>query len=843
MQIALYEDWRKAAHTAVGVSFSDFAASLGQDRKPDTGDKRDTYAFAPAEYLPGRSRAKDGTPGPQKIAAMHALALDFDGEKKQGITAAQLEALALALSGESYVAYSSYSHADAFTGANGAGGGRYKLRIVIEISRPITCDEHARLLAYVITLLPVAPDPSCKDPTRIFGLPMMYSEHDFIDRQEGAPLDVDELLKLAPAVVAKVVTAAPLLEASLNRAEVQKLATKWARSEVPDVATRGRLTKQLINGDAFATAETERHGTMLRLTNALEREFQNATPAAIAELFRPSIATMSGLDSSYDIGTRMSDCVRAVEGARAKRLEAEAEAEAARQAEVAARIAAARADGKATEYDDDDLAAIAKAQGCKVDELEHRWIIVKGTTFYFLTLDGYKGPYSATGFPAAIRDHLAPTNLPFEHLVGNGDNAEWRMKSISELVRSYGTECMKIVASMAAPANMSTYDARSQTFTEAVCKLRDLSKPGFEPGAWDPEFAVIDEYVGLFAGRHAEKYRDWLATFPELERPTAALYLSGPKGTGKTLLPEMLARLYTTGAASDLADAWGNFNEALLNCPVIKADEALPAGATSAKVREIVGVVARTLKRKHIATAEMHGAIRLILSANRDDMLAFNETLSTDELDATAQRVLHIETQPAARDFLESTPHRHWVSGDVFARYVLWLNKTRKVQRGPRWLVEGHMPEMRAKLATSGPNERFCEWIVGYLSAPEKMAQTAEAGLALIRKDVAGAGGVRGGLWLNAQACAKQWGTYTTEAARNDTPTPGRASLALKALSTEHDTIKTKVGTKPSSLKFWRVNLDHVFDWAERNGVGDVEQMRKVAVEGLATGRFPAGAN
>jgi hypothetical protein len=206
---------------------------------------------------------------------------------------------------------------------------RFKFRVVIELSRPITCAEHARLLAYVTSLLPIAPDPSCKDPTRLFGLPMMYHPCDFVNVSQGEPLDVDAMLELAPATPAPAqTTAQPLLEATLSRAEVSKLANKWARSDVADVATRGRLVKQLLQGDAFATAETERHGTMLQLTAALEREFQNATPVAIAELFRPSICTMSAADPSFDIETRMSDTVRAIEGIREKRKESEAEARA-----------------------------------------------------------------------------------------------------------------------------------------------------------------------------------------------------------------------------------------------------------------------------------------------------------------------------------------------------------------------------------------------------------------------------------------------------------------------------------------------------------------------------------
>jgi hypothetical protein len=828
MKIALYPDWETATHKAVDISFADFCARLGTENKPDPGDKVQTPAWAPAEYQPGKTRAKKYGKPFEKVAFVHALALDFDGPKKKGVEEAQVAALLQAFEGESFVVYSSYSHHTV------APEGRYKFRLVLELSRPITCAEHARLLAYVGTLLPVAFDEQCKDPTRIFGLPMMYHPCDFVQRYEGAPLDVDAMLALAPTTNTTATTGTnttktdmgssattPVLEATIDRKAAAKFATKLSNSKTPEAAAIGRLLKRVLDGAPYATAETERHGTARTLTMVLEREFPNALPGAIAALFKPSVVSMGADDPSWDSDQRLSDIVRLVEGAREKRIAAVAEAQAQAQVETQARKAAARPDKRPESYDVAEYEQLAIMAGCGRSEIDRHLIIVKDKSYYFATLDGYKGPYSAGEFTSASRDLLAPADVALEQApqssFGSGGGAglgdgDWKLKPINEVLKDYGTAAVKILASMS--AQQSTFDATGAILTEAVCKRRPLLSD------WDPEFEKIDRYVGLFAGGgdQAERYKDWLATFPELERCTSALLLSGPKDTGKNLTFHGLARLWSTGGPTSLKDFVGNFNSAITNCPLVVSDERLPEKFTSADLREMTGSMGRSLTRKFAPTADLIGALRLIMIANRDDLLSFDEIMTVDELDATGVRVFHIATQKAAAEYLNVTPHRHWVSEDLFARYVLWLQKTRPVDRSGRWLVEGHMPQIRAKLATGGKMQgRMCEWLVGYLMEPQRLAATPVKELVQLRD---------GELYVNARAPCLQWGAYTSEAARSDTPTQVKSKDALKGLAKSHQALRVK----NSVLNFWQIDLDNVLQWADDNGLGDVRVMR-AAVE------------
>ena len=42
----------------------------------------------------------------------------------------------------------------------------------------------------------------------------------------------------------------------------------------------------------------------------------------------------------------------------------------------------------------------------------------------------------------------------------------------------------------------------------------------------------VEYWLDMLGGEHKEKLKDWLATVRRTDRPTCALYLEGPPGTG-----------------------------------------------------------------------------------------------------------------------------------------------------------------------------------------------------------------------------------------------------------------------------------------------------------------------
>ncbi len=381
-------------------------------------------------------------------------------------------------------------------------------------------------------------------------------------------------------------------------------------------------------------------------------------------------------------------------------------------------------------YTEEEIASFAKKADCTVPAFAHRWMIQKANSVYvFRGADGYSPPLLKTELGAALRKRdLARVPSPFfapPH--GSPAGIDWwvpvggdkmRLKNADEMLRDYATVADKVIASMMLAE--SYYDpAGPNTFYEAVCRRRPIAP------AYDPQ---IDKWLRLLGGDSAEKLLDWVATFDRLDRVTCALYIHGPKDAGKTLFAIGLAQAWGH-APTPLRSLTGNFNSALTNCPLVFADEEIPANMTSGFLRKMIGTTSRELTRKFIPEAELLGAVRVIIAANTPDLLKFDdEDFTEDDIDAVAARILYVKPTPGkptpdgkpttlAGDYLRSiggrTGTEGWVeNGAKIAAHALWLRDNRVVKPGSRFLVEGEISTMHRRLATHGSIRGLViEWI------------------------------------------------------------------------------------------------------------------------------------
>lgn len=345
-------------------------------------------------------------------------------------------------------------------------------------------------------------------------------------------------------------------------------------------------------------------------------------------------------------------------------------------------------------YTPEELAEFAEQQNCSVEDFEKRWIIMSGPAYYVFCNGRYLSPILRSDLDVSLPRDLAKAPIHFDTPNGNST----RKKSVPELLGDYATVARHIAADMT--LKRSYYDPSTQTFHEAVCPTRPIV-PKYDE--------QIDRWMRLLGGEQTDKLLDWVATYTDLRRQTCALYLDGPKGQGKTMLAEGLARVW--GATpSRLDDVLGNFNSTLINCPLIFVDEKMPSEKlrklSSGDLRELVGSSGRTLKRKYLPDVPLSGAIRLILAANNSKLLNFEEDLEPSDLEAIAERFLHVKTCEGAGGYLRSIGGRSgtdgWVHGDRIAAHALWLGENRKVTPGARFFVEGEITELHRHLATSG---------------------------------------------------------------------------------------------------------------------------------------------
>lgn len=246
--------------------------------------------------------------------------------------------------------------------------------------------------------------------------------------------------------------------------------------------------------------------------------------------------------------------------------------------------------------------------------------------------------------------------------------------------------------------------------------------------------------------------------------PTAALSLRGPKGSGKSMLSLACAEIFSETVVSG-SEAFSRFNEGLVRTPVVICDEALPR-----KTSDGIAVpdAFRTMQSgMHYPIEGKFGCVdmssiplRFIMSANNNNVirsLAGSGVNERNDTDALVQRVIHVDVDPSASDYLASNGGRaftkDWVGGDPrhggckLARHIVWLymqaldNQSLSIRQ--RFLVEGDMDSRLVALLESGG----CSPEVAYLLIQdiERVQQKSIAGTnyLIVQHD-----GKEAGVWI-----------------------------------------------------------------------------------------------
>ncbi len=198
---------------------------------------------------------------------------------------------------------------------------------------------------------------------------------------------------------------------------------------------------------------------------------------------------------------------------------------------------------------------------------------------------------------------------------------------------------------------------------------------------------------------------DWLASVPQMSRPTSALYLEGPHGIGKGMLANAMGSIYGKPPIN-MRQASADFNDALLTCPIVFADEVFEVGYSkdpTAEIRRMTGDVQHSISIKHLPDAKLFGSPRLCVMANNGSAIKFKgrDGLTAEDLRAITSRITHIQAGDGCQQFFND--HGHWDLTDdwvwrgdparqtpgLIAEHILWLRDTRKLTMGRRFLVEG----------------------------------------------------------------------------------------------------------------------------------------------------------
>jgi hypothetical protein len=864
MYVSYFQNWKATVPDQASLSWENFVLRvLGNGHRVahagayNEAAKKATDAFSPVEYAHGTTR------GSENVVCVSALGLDYDG-----ISDAQAAAVLEFLKGVRYVLYTSYSHAQrqrtrieqedraAAIGidssklgykelgerlkANLPGSppvqphraGCWSFRIIVALDKPVPADTWLSFWSRMQGILPVPSDTSCKDTARLYGMPRVPGDDIgsvWFEANEGAPIPVDQVLAL-PLVDTRADDAARPKADKLDRKYAQTIAGKLAKSKFPDKAQLGRYLTAMLKGDVWTSVKGQRHETMLQMTMALERELPTVSALAIAELFRPAMMAVCAEDPEYILDTRLADAERATEEARTKRLAAEHRRKAEAEVERKAAIRIARGDGKDEAYTDEDLVVLSSFAGCLPSELEKKWIIYKDTSYYVLTLQGYRGPHKASEVRPLARDYLTPAGIECYKRNDKGDQV---LLPLDAVLQRYGSVFEgDVIADMTTHHN---YVDSEGTLHEACCKLRDV-EPVYD--------AQIEEYLTILGGQYAGRVKDWMATVGDLSNPTCALYMWGVSDTGKSLLPTLVGRLFRGSAGpTAMSSALHGFNSALTRCPIVNANECWPMDQgrtpTSAELRDFITADSRPLRRKGIPEADMRGCIRLIVGANSLGLLAFSdEDLTPADRAAVNQRFLTLNIGQELIDWFaknnldRASISEDWIKKDRFARHVAWLRQNRVVKGAGKLIVEGNAPDFAATAATSGGlSEDVCQWMIDMVlqlspgKGFDKIRAGKYEGQLFLDSD---------GLWVSTRALStgiEQMMIRTR--AKTSAPALAKVLQSLThptadGLPPRRERVRLEKDAPAQHIRFRRVRVEFLMAFMETHDYGDPRQFTEI---------------
>jgi hypothetical protein len=690
--------------------------------------KRSLPAWSPTSFRDDRRLASHA-----ETVSLGVLDLD-------DVTAAVVRATIDTIERASLQAYvhSTYSHDPA--------SGKYRLRVIFPLSRPVLASEWPAWSTLWRRLWPDADGKAASDIARIYYAPFTRSLVGAIAIAfDGRPFPVDDLLAVPlPAIPAMQA------EESVQRDTLLAIARRLKAHKNLAMVDMGHCLHSAMHGEPFAEVHN-RDNTMWQMALMLADKLPTARPDAIAEHFALALTHMGPDCPTVEAFT---DKIRRAQEQRATVVAAAAaDALSLHQA----RIREALGDDRSHPYTDAELTRFRETEQCDANLFTHRWIIQHQHAYYVYRQGEYVGPYPESAAYNAITRDLSPSPCQLHTINGQGQVIR---KPLATIVEEYGSVAVTSIASLC--VQRTHYDSDNQRLIEVAGKMDLTLTPQYS--------AEVDRWLVLFAHEKYSLLCHWLSWVPYLDQPLPILFVVGPRGIGKTLLACGVGRIWRC-APIPMVHAMGDFNNRLIQSPFVFADEDVPRNRQGGKrmneIRDFVQLRVHSLRRKFLPDTELHGCVRIMIAANDRSVIEFRDSLGYDDCAAIAERFLFIQGNPAAREYLLDTPHKHWIEEGVIARHVLHLAQHRMPAIGRFAVQDDANSVMQSLIIRSGLRSQLCRFAVEYLCEP-RLADSTKRGFILIRD---------GQLLINVKAIHEHWQAYLGEL-------PPRTADTNKALQT-----------------------------------------------------------
>jgi len=451
----------------------------------------------------------------------------------------------------------------------------------------------------------------------------------------------------------------------------------------------------------------------------------------------------------------------------------------------------------------------------------HRWVIQKDRSFYFFFNGSYKGPYTeAEAHNAALRE-LAPAASAGVELYKFTKDGGAEFKSLKQIVAEYGTVADRIITDLR--AQIVTYVEQDRAIVEAPCPLRQL-----EP-VYDPD---VDRWMYEMAGDQYDDLKTWFALLPNLDTIRAALALIGVHSVGKSMSALAGSGLFTTTGPTTLEQALAPFNDSILHCPLIFADEHLPkdfrGNAPTEQLRAFIQATERPLKRKHMPNSKCLGVTPLLIAAHDAEVLKPSHDISNNEVAGTMERFKIVFVREGAAQFLANlrptTHERGWISRDVIAKHIWWLYYNHKHAPQGRFYFKPGSSEQAMWWATSGGAKgSLLRYLVSFLADRRKFEGDINTNM-LVRV-------YKGHLLVNIYGPLQYWDKYI---GNEKCPSAGHMARLLASIAYP-DRVKLPNG-KGKMTNYRVVISDYLFTWANGTDIISSEELSgELAVDSKQT--------
>jgi hypothetical protein len=640
------------------------------------------------------------------VVSVCALVIDIDGEKladgtKPGVPLQQLIDFLAGLR-------CAYAFATSFSYS---GGDMIKGRVVIPLDKPCPAALWKTVWNAAMVLLGASAgltDTQCKNANRMYFLPAHQPHVQPIAfEQQGPPLSLDALLRYAPEGAPIKAAEAEPGKFTVTQEMLAKLGQKLSKGTGAKIAA-GEVIKLVCKGLPFAP-DGNRDQTIFLTCSQIAWAWPDADPASIAGLFRASLSQMPGADGSYF--SEQAVCEKLVR----LQLEARSKRGPVNLSENARRISEAYSGTRDLPYTAEELARWTAESGT----LANKWLLVHASAGIWVFFDGdYRGPFGA-GTKAAVRTFLAPAISAGVELSRYDDKTGKQIeKTVDELCAEYG----RIIEGNVLDLSIR----RSYLDTETHTLVSACAVPRVTEGEYSADF---DGYLrAAFNGSTLESVLDWLATVTDLSEPAPALILTHEPGSGKNMLAEGVARLWTENGCTKMESVLGNFNEALIGCPLIHAEERIPASPSglprTEEFRELITSFSRPYKKKFQSESTIRGAVRVVASANNPEKIFSKNDATMLDARAIGDRMIHARMLPNARAYLQGLGGdrvKHMVQSDAIARHCLYLRATRIVKRGARLVINSNPGDLLRELSLgSGPKWHVILWLYEFCRFPDQ---------------------------------------------------------------------------------------------------------------------------